>query len=298
MVNIILDTDLETDCDDVGALCVLHTLAQRGTVRILGIVASVNSPRPAAAVAAINAALGRSDIPVGENRTVPNSPAYIEHVRNTQDRLCCRAVAEPFHAGRIEDAVELYFRLLEQAEDFSVTICAIGMMTVLAEVMRRPKGMDLIRSKVVRMVSMADGLAPEGYSGFNWNMDPEATQTVIADWPTELMISPVGTDVLTGVGLTALASDNPLRKAYEIWGGKTGFLRPSWDQLAVLAASGVAFQEEYIRIIRRGNIVYDTSTGNHHWTEDKCGRHCCIDLCRQPALTARWVEQFMLDAWK
>lgn len=48
MEKLIIDTDFETDCDDAGALAILHGLADRGLVEPLGIVASVNSCWPAA----------------------------------------------------------------------------------------------------------------------------------------------------------------------------------------------------------------------------------------------------------
>jgi len=35
---VILDTDMLTDCDDAGALAMLHALADAGEVRILGVV--------------------------------------------------------------------------------------------------------------------------------------------------------------------------------------------------------------------------------------------------------------------
>ncbi|HCH85950.1 MAG TPA: nucleoside hydrolase, partial [Lentisphaeria bacterium] len=54
METIILDTDFETDCDDAGALCVLHALARRGNAAIAGVIASVHSPWPAAGVRALN----------------------------------------------------------------------------------------------------------------------------------------------------------------------------------------------------------------------------------------------------
>ena len=57
MEKIILDTDFETDCDDVGALCTLHALEKQGDVEILGVIASVCSPWPAAGVRALNLAL-------------------------------------------------------------------------------------------------------------------------------------------------------------------------------------------------------------------------------------------------
>ena len=245
----------------------------------------------------MNTALGRPDIPVGENRTRPNAPCYLAHRRETEKRLYHRAIAERFPPGKTEDAVELYLRLLDQAEDSSVTICSIGLMTVLAEVMRRPDGMELIRRKVLRMISMADGFPVEGGSGFNWNMDPDATETVINDWPVELLISPVGTDVLTGLTLETLAADNPLRCAYEIWSGERGFRRPSWDQLAVLAASGIAFREGFLETTRRGKIVYNAAKGQHCWTLDDHGLHTCLGLCHNAEATAEWVEPFMREPW-
>ena len=48
MEKLIIDTDFETDCDDAGALAILHGLADRGLIEPLGIVASVNSGWPAA----------------------------------------------------------------------------------------------------------------------------------------------------------------------------------------------------------------------------------------------------------
>lgn len=297
MINLILDTDFETDCDDVGALAVLHSLAQRGIVNILGVIASVNSPYPAAAVAAVNAALGRPDIPVGENRTIPNAPCYLKHRENTQDRSYCEAIAKELPQNNTQDAIALYLNILNRVADSSVTICSIGLMTVLAEVMRRPGGTELIRRKVIRLISMANGLPEQGNSGFNWNMDPDATESVINHWPVELVISPVGSDVLTGSSLTALPADNPLRKAYEIWCGDVGCLRPSWDQLAVLSACHVAFQEGFVKTIRRGKIVYDGNRGEHCWRKDEEGLHVCVNLCRNAEETAHWVESHMLNAW-
>ena len=43
---IIADTDFETDCDDVGALAIMHGLADRGIWEIGGVCASVYSPGP------------------------------------------------------------------------------------------------------------------------------------------------------------------------------------------------------------------------------------------------------------
>src|SRR3954469_23339900 len=63
-VDLILDTDMMTDCDDAGAMAVLHALADRGECRILATVVSSGDPRAALAVEIFNDYYGRSELPV------------------------------------------------------------------------------------------------------------------------------------------------------------------------------------------------------------------------------------------
>ena len=42
-IPIILDTDIGPDCDDVGAISVLHALANNGETEILGIMCCTSS---------------------------------------------------------------------------------------------------------------------------------------------------------------------------------------------------------------------------------------------------------------
>src|SRR5687768_10367927 len=64
-VRIIFDTDMDSDCDDAGALAVLHALADRGEAEILATVASSKNPWSAPCVDAINTYYGRGDLPIG-----------------------------------------------------------------------------------------------------------------------------------------------------------------------------------------------------------------------------------------
>src|SRR5678816_3518400 len=68
-VRIFFDTDMDTDCDDAGAMAVLHALADRGECQILATVVSVRHPGAAPTVAAINAYYGRADLPIGGIKT-------------------------------------------------------------------------------------------------------------------------------------------------------------------------------------------------------------------------------------
>jgi hypothetical protein len=75
-VPIILDTDMDTDCDDAGALAVLHALADRGECEILGTMVSARHPGSAPTVAAINAYYGRPHLPVGRWTTIASKHSY------------------------------------------------------------------------------------------------------------------------------------------------------------------------------------------------------------------------------
>ena len=43
--SVIFDTDMGSDCDDAGALAILHSLADAGEVRILGVIFSSGKNR-------------------------------------------------------------------------------------------------------------------------------------------------------------------------------------------------------------------------------------------------------------
>ena len=64
-VAVIFDTDLTTDCDDVGALAVLHALADLGEARILATMSSSKNPDTAPCLDAINTWYGRPGLPIG-----------------------------------------------------------------------------------------------------------------------------------------------------------------------------------------------------------------------------------------
>jgi len=64
-VKVFFDTDMETDCDDAGALAVLHALADRGECEILATVVSVRDVHSAATVDAVNTYYSRPHLPLG-----------------------------------------------------------------------------------------------------------------------------------------------------------------------------------------------------------------------------------------
>ena len=69
-VSILFDTDISGDCDDAGALAVLHALADQEKAKIIAITTNIKCPAnsSAAAVDAINTYYGRGNIPIGTDK--------------------------------------------------------------------------------------------------------------------------------------------------------------------------------------------------------------------------------------
>lgn len=64
-VRLILDTDASPDFDDIGALAILHTLADSGEAEILATDACNRTPLCVPVIEIVNAHYGRAALPVG-----------------------------------------------------------------------------------------------------------------------------------------------------------------------------------------------------------------------------------------
>ena len=67
-VQVIFDTDITGDVDDVLALAMLHTLADRGECDLLAVTISKVNPLTGPFTDATNTFYGRGDIPIGVTR--------------------------------------------------------------------------------------------------------------------------------------------------------------------------------------------------------------------------------------
>ena len=63
--KIILDTDFGNDCDDTGALAILHQMAYTGEAEILAVMYPMPDEFGASAIDAVNTYYGKPNIPVG-----------------------------------------------------------------------------------------------------------------------------------------------------------------------------------------------------------------------------------------
>ena len=241
-VPVIFDTDMDTDCDDAGALAMLHALADAGEVRILATVVSSKYPYSAPCVEAINRYHGRPDLPIGVPKGKGASTsrgsryaqkidaAYETSLRTGDDAPC---------------AAQVYRRVLAGQPDASVVVVTVGYLTNLRDLLETApdeisplSGLELVRKKV-KSWSCMGGRYPEERNprpNGNFKPDPESAVMVAAKWPGPIFFSGDGQRIQTGRRLRSeTPPSNPTRRVYEHYLGDRP-TRPSWDQVALLYA--------------------------------------------------------------
>lgn len=228
-VKIFFDTDMETDCDDTGALAVLHAMADAGECEILATVVSVKDPASIATTDAINTYYGRPDLPLG----MVKGAGVLE-----KSKFASRIAAEFPHdvksADNVPDATQVYREVLEKQPDHSVTIVTVGYLTNLRNVLQLPaesghlSGPDLIKAKVQKLVCMGGnfiGHPPQDdlkLGNVNFQRDSASALAVIPNWPVPLVfvgreIGSVPSGLKLGASLARTPATNPVRRAYEYY---------------------------------------------------------------------------------
>ena len=290
-VQIIFDTDMDVDCDDAGALAVLHALMDNGEAEILGVVVDVPLEESARCVMAINEYYNRVHIPVGliKNYEYEEGDTYklyretklkISEFRNPYTKIVVEHFAsETIKTQKIFDAVSLYRSLLSKAEDRSVVITAVGLLSALRYLLESSpddiselNGLELVEKKVKKLVTMGIGRYPEAEEEFNWLMDWESARKVIRHWPTPLVVQSNGTQFLTGSKLSIKTPEsNPVRMCYETYLGRPREGNNSWDPIAALYS--VRGADPYLDEKKRFHIILEQELGKNHWVSDENNEH-------------------------
>ncbi len=279
-VRLIMDTDIGPDYDDVGAMAVLHALADSGYVEPLAVISCNINELTVPVIDVINTYFGRAGLPVGapKSRQAPDMKAP----QGWPELLAEKYPHTMKSTADAPDAVSVYRRVLAAQPDTSVTIVTVGFLTNLSALLDSEpdaesplQGKDLVSKKVRKLVSMA-GKFPAGRE-FNVYIDSTAAEKVFTEWPTEIIFSgfEIGEKVITGLPLVNAPSiDTPIKTAYTKalphW--KADSLgRNSWDQTAVLVA--VRGADPYYSL-RRGRYI--SKGGNNAWLDDQSGPHAYL----------------------
>jgi hypothetical protein len=266
-VSVILDTDLDGDVDDVGALALLNDFMDQGEAKLIACVHNtINGDQSSCAtIQAIDTWYGHPAIPIGQSygekgpatpmtsKLLPAPPDGY-HTVNVSGSSYTKPVRQKFapdfpNDDKMPAGVDVYRKALASASDGSVVICSVGAMENIQDLIQSQpdsvsdlSGLDLVRKKVRELVIMANTQPQDVY--------------LLSKWPTKIVWTTyVGSGIGTGPSLIPTAENNPVRVAYDLFGVlHTG--RQSWDLTAAWLA------------VRGSGEVWDVVAGRPQYIND------------------------------
>ncbi|MBE6546051.1 MAG: hypothetical protein E7668_01250 [Ruminococcaceae bacterium] len=238
-IELILDTDIGGDCDDMMALAYLVYATRYRNVELKAITHCNGCPHGAELIQSFFEFLGEKVPPIGH--AAKGTKAFDTYASLVTERF---GVSEKMPTA---DAVTTLRRAL--AESDKAVLCAIGPLTNIAALLESKgdeisplDGASLIREHCEKLVLMAGGFVP-GEDGrnrpeFNAYVDIEATQKTVALCPIPMVFLPfeTGLDMLTGKPMMDTFHDTtPLSLSFVSHGHtKEHGGRHSWDPATVL----------------------------------------------------------------
>jgi inosine-uridine nucleoside N-ribohydrolase len=297
-VKIIFDTDFGPDYDDVGALAVLHAMADSGKAEILAILSCNKHELVGPSIDVLNTYFGRPDIPLGAPKSVALNLGAWQH---WPDTLVSKFPHRVPSTASLPDAVDVYRKTLYEQPDHSVTLVTVGFLTNLADLLRSPPdslcpltGKELVSKKVKQLVSMA-GRFPEGRE-FNVHMDSTASLYVFENWPTPVIFTgfEIGWEIRTGLRLIGSdIANNPVKEVFQLcipMAEEDQHGRMSWDETAVLIA--VYGTGNFFSTVK-GTIVIHPD-GSNGWISSEAGSHAYVVQAMSVDQMSRFIEDRMM----
>lgn len=296
-VKIILDTDFGNDCDDTGALAILHQMIYNGEAELLAAMYPMNDDWGAPAIDAVNTYYGKPNIPIG---TYKGDYTYKGKHNDFYNSNLANNFPNDLKTGKgAPNAIALYRKTLSEQPDGSVTIAVVGPQRLLADLLVSPpdtysnlSGVELVKKKVSKLVSMG----AEYPKGDEWNIKicPDGAKLVAEQWPTPIYYAgfEIGKAIMTGERLISETPIiNPVRVAFE-----TNPMvdkvknRHSWDQTAVLFAVR-GLKDYWTMASGTLQIAYD---GKNTWSQE--GKRHFYLIAKKPADEMKKVIEDMMVA--
>lgn len=292
-VSVILDTDMDSDVDDVGALAMLHTYERMQKARILGVIVTSDEEHSAACTDALNTWFGRPNLPIGVSQrdSLKSFSKYTEKIAQRFPHQVTNRTAE--------DGTVVYRRLLASQPDHSVVIITIGHLTSLSRLLNSPAdaispltGQELVAKKVSRWSCMG-GQFPQGKEANFYRPDPASTVACLARWKLPVTFAgwEVGNVLVTGGESfrKRCPKNSPVYQAYELYNSFKG--RASWDQVAVLEA--VEGAKPYFEVIRNGHCAVSVD-GSNEWKSTPGFNHAYLQIKAPAEPIQQRIEGLML----
>lgn len=305
-IKVIFDTDMGSDCDDAGALALLHTFADANQAEILACVYSSGKvPYGAAVVQAINRYYGRPQIAVGAS--------HADTAGDKKDKMQAEKLARDtaafghtlIHNTDATEQTRLNRQVLVAQSDSSVIYITVGhtyglyeLLTSTPDDISTLTGHELVSQKVKRWVALGalGSKNKEGNYSRSWNFYRNGTapftEYLMQNWPVDAFFVDAGAKVLTGKSLKATPPGNIVRTAYRDWLWNTGQAtlddqRPSWDLAAVYFA--ILGSGEFLLPPEAGYMEFDAEKGALWHTEKQEGKRHFLVL-QQPGTNETFAD--------
>ena len=294
-IPVIFDTDMMGDVDDVGAVAVLHALADKGEVEILATGVCTKHPGSPLCLDALNRFYGRANLPLG----VVKGPAFLKKSRYA-DGIAKEWPHRFESVDDVPDVVKVYRKALAGAKDGSVVLITVGQLTNVRDLLQSGAdecsdlpGKDLVKKKVRTWVCMG-GKFPGGREA-NLVNDGKAAYVAIRDWPGTIVFSgwEIGQKIITGRGYAKVKGPHAAKRAYFLFNKWQG--RQSWDQTAVLyAGRGLdGGLNKVWDLSPAGRMVIDEE-GVNGWKAEEGGPHRYLVEKMEPKEVAEVIEGLMV----
>ena len=258
-MQLIVDTDMSSDVDDVAAVCVAHALADTGEAELAAVVHNTGLVQGAGAISVINHYYGRDDVPIGAYVGAFDNPLVTPNRYGAGSYVLPLVAKFPSpvrNSSQVPSGVEVYRKVLSAADDHSIVISSIGFMSNLAALIEskpdqysRLGGVELVAKKV-RLVAWMGGQYPNSTvwqrfrkTGAEWNFGGGNTPgntftgpwtaTAISKWPATVPIVfsgfEMGAQIFTGAPMAGRCCNQNLPQPW------TSFTCPQGHDVACTA---------------------------------------------------------------
>jgi hypothetical protein len=234
--DIVIDTDLYADCDDMGALGVAMQLDDAGSINLMGVICSYTGNTSGPTARATLNHYGFTGVPVGTNRATV--PAPVTNVYTDEVSARFGVNGQLLRTDFLTD-VQTWRMVLATAPRKVYAVTIGGHMSIMKLLNSVPdnisplSGPELIAEKVDTLYVMG-GDYPSG-TETNMTLYPSGSDELARRWPTPVVWHGVdiGQGVLTGPPNTRDPLLDPIRHAYVEFGVDE---QSSWDPFAMLHA--------------------------------------------------------------
>lgn len=289
-LQVILDTDLGNDIDDLLALQMLINYERCGKVKIVGISVSKANPLAMAFTKSYYAKYGIGSPDYGYVFQGVN-PDEGNYLAKAYDSLAGNRPAPEITDA---EAYKMLRRQLAQSADTSIHIIAIGPMTNIARLLESSPdeyssltGMELVKQKVRRLDFMGGNFNVQSPAEWNILQDSVASRKVIETWPTLMVAS--GFEVGDKVRYPASSAVGDFDAAHPLRVGYENFIpmpydRPCWDLIPI------------INLVEHNPRLLHESDNGRIRLDEKCCTRFDIDHsgnCRFVALNTDTLTSFI-----